>query len=115
MATFDLEEQERVDALKDWWKQNGIYVSIALAVFIISVAGVQGWRYYKGTRSDQVAELFVQLEKTAEGKDAKKTREAAMKIMEQFPESPYAAQAALTAARQSFEGKDLEATQASLR
>lgn len=115
MAAFDLEEQERVDALKDWWKQNSLFVYVAVAAFIIAVGGVQAWRYYKATRADQVAETFVQFEKTAEARDAKKTREAALKIMEQHPGSPYATQAALTAARQSFDSNDIEGAQSSLR
>ena len=31
MAAFDLEEQERLDALKDWWKENGLVVYVAAA------------------------------------------------------------------------------------
>ena len=115
MAAFDLEEQERVDALKDWWQQNRIFVYVALAAFIIAVGGVQGWRYYKANRANQVAEAFAQFETIANAKDGKKTRDAALQIMQQHPDSPYATQAALTAARQSFEGNDIDGAQASLR
>ena len=31
MAAFDLEEQERVDALKDWWNENKIFVYVGFA------------------------------------------------------------------------------------
>ncbi len=115
MAAFDLEEQERVDALKDWWKQNRLFVYVALAAFVIAVGGVQGWRYYKAARADQAAESFAQFETTAEARDVKKTGAAARKLMEQYPDSPYATQAALTAARQSFEAGDRDAAQADLR
>ena len=40
MAAFDLEEQERVDALKDWWNENKIFVYVGFAALIIAVAGV---------------------------------------------------------------------------
>lgn len=115
MAVFDLEEQERVDALRDWWKQNGLFVYIGLAAFIIAIASVQGWRYYRASQADQVAESYVQFEKTVDAKDAKKTRAAALAVMQQYPDSPYAARAALTAAQQSFEAKDMEGAQSSLR
>jgi predicted negative regulator of RcsB-dependent stress response len=115
MAAFDLEEQERLDALKDWWKQNGAYVYVGLAAFIIAIAGVQGWRYYQAQRGDQAAELYAEFDKTVQGGDAKKTRAAATKLQEQYPGSLQAAEAALVAARQAYEGNDAAGAEASLR
>ncbi|HVK54302.1 MAG TPA: tetratricopeptide repeat protein [Burkholderiales bacterium] len=115
MATFDLEEQEQLDALKDWWKHNSVYVFTAVAAIIIAASGVAGWRHYQANQAEEVAKTFAQFEKTAEAKDAKKTREAAVNMMEKFSGSPYAAQAALTAAQQSFDANDLDAAQASLK
>jgi predicted negative regulator of RcsB-dependent stress response len=115
MAAFDLEEQERLDALKDWWKQNGPVVYVALAVFIIAVAGIKGWRYYHDTRADAAAEAFAELEKNVSGGDAKKLPEGARQLMDKYPESPYAARAALAAAQASFDAKDSEGAQKNLR
>jgi len=115
MATYDLEEQERLDALKDWWRQNGKLVYAGVAAFAIVFAGVKGWQTYQAKRADEMAEAFIQFEKTAEAKDAKKTNEAAQKIVEQFPDSAFAAQAALAAARQSFDANDLESAKTRLQ
>lgn len=115
MAAFDLEEQERLDALKDWWKENGLVVYVAVAAFIIAVAGIKGWRYYKDTRADAAAELVAEVEKKAPDNDAKKLQEGAAQLMDKYPESPYAARAALTAAQASFEAKDSDNAQKDLR
>ncbi|MES2353470.1 MAG: tetratricopeptide repeat protein [Pseudomonadota bacterium] len=115
MTAFDLEEQERVDALKDWWKQNGTYVYIGLAAIIIAIFSVTGWREYQTTHADQAAEMFAQFQKAAESHDPKKTQEAADKITNQFPDSAYAAQAVLAAAQQSVDGNDTASAQASLK
>src|SRR5512143_2742356 len=44
MATYDLDEQERLDELKAWWKRWGNLVMIGLAVVIAAAAG---WRYWQ--------------------------------------------------------------------
>lgn len=115
MAAFDLEEQERLDALKDWWKENSAYIYVGLTAFIIAIAGVQGWRYYKAQRGDQVAELYAEFDKTAQGGDAKKTRDAAVRLQEQYPGSLQAAEAALVAARLAYEANDAAGAEAGLR
>jgi len=33
--TFDLDEQEKLDALKDWWKRYGIWLTGALVILAI--------------------------------------------------------------------------------
>lgn len=115
MAAFDLEEQERLDALKDWWKENGPFVYLALAVLIITVAGVKGWRYYHDTRADAAAEMFAELENKTTPADAKKFHEGAAQLMDKYPESPYAARAALAAAQVDFDAKDSDSAQKNLR
>ena len=32
MSTLDLQEQEQVDALKGWWKENGNWVVAAVVI-----------------------------------------------------------------------------------
>jgi predicted negative regulator of RcsB-dependent stress response len=115
MAAFDLEEQERLDALKDWWKANSSFVYLALAVLIITIAGVKGWRYYHDTRADAAAEMFAELDSKAPGGDAKKLHEAAAQLMDKYPESPYAARAALAAAQADFDAKDSASAEKNLR
>ncbi len=115
MAVFDLEEQERIDALTDWWKQNSRFVYIGLAAFVIVVAGIKGWQYRNNTRAETVAERFAEFEKASAGKDAKQVRAAAEPLQKEFPESFYAARAAFAAAVASVEAKDLDGAAASLR
>ena len=53
MAAYDLEEQERIDALKDWWSKWGVWIYAALGAFFIGVLGVQAWRYYEKSQGEQ--------------------------------------------------------------
>ena len=38
--TFDLEEQEKIDALKDWWKRYGTALILVVLVVFASVAAI---------------------------------------------------------------------------
>ena len=111
MAAYDLEEQERIDALKDWWTKWGIWVYAAVGAFLIGVLAVQGWRYYQKSQGEQAEMLFKSLQKTAQegaaAKETKKLSEAASAIAEKFPGTFYASEAQLMAAKASFDAGDL--------
>jgi len=96
---YDLEEQEKVDAIKAWWKENQRIVLIGVVVAAIAYAGVTGWKTYKQHTAEQAAEAFAQFEKTFAQPDASQVLEAANTIEHQFSTSPYASRAALAAAQ----------------
>ena len=43
MELYDTEEQQ-VEAIKDWWKENGKAVIIGA---VVGLGGLFGWRYYQ--------------------------------------------------------------------
>ena len=113
MAAYDLEEQERIDALKDWWAKWGIWIYAAIGAFLVGVLAVQGWRYYERSQGEQAEVLFKSVRKTAEeaaaAKDYKKLSEASGAIAEKFPNTFYASEAQLMAAKASFDANDFAA------
>ncbi|PTR13938.1 MULTISPECIES: tetratricopeptide repeat protein [unclassified Nitrosospira] len=108
MAVYDLEEQEKIDELKAWWRRYGTLIVIGLAVFAASIAGVQAWKYYQSQKTGQAAELFDSLLQLQTSGDPKKINDAAGLLMEGFPGSGYASRAAIISARASFDARDLQ-------
>ena len=110
MAAYDLEEQERIDALKDWWAKWGVWIYSAVGAFLIGVLAVQGWRYYQRSQGEQAEVLFKSVEKTAQesaaSKDYKKLSDAASAIADKFPSAFYASEAQLMAAKAAFDAGD---------
>ena len=45
MAAYDLDEQEKLGDLKAWWARFGNYVTAAITLVALGVAGNQGWKY----------------------------------------------------------------------
>lgn len=109
----DLEEQERIDALKDWWKRWGGVISLLLGVLAVALAAWQGWRFYQRAEARDAAQAFAAIE--ASRADPKKLREAAARVMDQYPRTPYAVKAGLLAARASYVSGDAKSAEAQLK
>lgn len=112
---YDLEEQEKLDELKDWWKRNGTTVMLAVAVFAAVVAGMQGWRVYQNSQQRQAALAYEAVQSGVRGKDTKRIREAAGQLIEKYPGTPQASRAALLAAGANFESGDAKSAKAQLQ
>ncbi|MEO8101550.1 MAG: tetratricopeptide repeat protein [Betaproteobacteria bacterium] len=111
MAAYDLEEQERIDALKDWWDKWGNWVYAGVGAVVIGSAGMQGWRYYEAKQHADAEVLFKSVEKTAQevtaSKDSKKLSEAATAMADAYPRTFQATDAKLLAAKAAFDAGDL--------
>jgi predicted negative regulator of RcsB-dependent stress response len=108
MATYDLEEQEKIDGLKSWWEVYGTLAIIIVATFVAGIFGTQAWKYYQKQQSDQTVELFISLQGIVESGDSEKIKDAARLLTEGFPDSGYASRAALISARASVDAKDIK-------
>ena len=99
MADFDMKsDEEKAEALKAWWRSNGISVVAGVA---LTFAGMFGWNYYqesKLTSAEGASKIFSELNK--EGADPAAVVE---KINESYGGSVYASLASLTAAKSSCE------------
>jgi predicted negative regulator of RcsB-dependent stress response len=104
---YDPQEQEQLEDLKAWWKDNGKLVILGVTLAALVIAGIQGWRYYRHSQSLAAVALYEQLEQAERAGDRKKVRDIAGEIVARYGSTPYSAFAALSAARVSFEGGDL--------
>lgn len=111
---YDLEEQEKVDELKAWWKKNGQTTMLAVAVFVASVAGVQGWQIYQKNQQYQAAIAYETVLNVLQSKDTKGIRDAAGQLIEKYPGTAYATRAALLAAGVNLESGDAKSAKAQL-
>jgi predicted negative regulator of RcsB-dependent stress response len=114
MATYDLEEQEQLAALKAWWQENGGMVTTAITVVLLALAGWQGWNYYQRDQAVQASNMYDAVQKAARTGELKQVRESAGAILERYPRTVYAAMAALVSAKAHFDGGDLKTARVQL-
>ena len=114
MATYDLDEQERLDELKAWWKRWGNLVMIGLAVAIAAAAGGRYWQNHTATQSLEAAAVYEKLTQSLATNDAKAAREAGAMLIDRYKDTAYAPRAALLLAKLNVGAKDLKSAQAQL-
>jgi predicted negative regulator of RcsB-dependent stress response len=112
---YDLEEQEQIATIKSWWQQYGNLVTTAVLALAVGLAGVQGWRYYRGQQAVAAATLYHQVEYAEKANDGKRVKEIAARLAEKYASTPYAAMAALRAAKVSAQANDLAAAKLNLQ
>jgi len=114
---YDLEEQEKLDAIKQWWGRYGTPLLGLVAVALVVFAGWRGWQWYEGHRASQAMGYFEALEDAARqtGDDSTaRLKAAAQTLREDFGGTAYAARGALVAAQALQERKETDAARQQL-
>src|SRR5574340_603301 len=114
MATYNLDEQERIDELKAWWKRCGSLVMVGLAVVIAAAAGWRYWQSHTVTQSLEAATVYEKLTQSLAANDTKGAREAGAMLLDQYKGTAYAPRAALLLAKLNVISKDLKSAQSQL-
>ncbi len=104
---YDLEEQEQIAAMKDWWRRYGNLVTTAVLVVLVLVAGMQAWNYYRAQQSTAAATLYSQLDTADQSKEPKKVQDIAAAIASSHASTAYASMAQLRAAKSLASDNDL--------
>lgn len=115
MAALDLQEQEQLEELKAWWKENGNRLLGLLLVAVIAMGGWRGWQYYQNQQSMEAATLYSGFTQQLKSNDAKRINDAAAAVMDKYASNGYAPRAALLSAQVNEQGKDLSRAKSQLQ
>lgn len=107
MAELDLHEQEQVDALKSWWKENGKWVMGAVLLAVLGFAAMQFWKSHQAQQAGEAGKLYAEVEKQVLSNDPKRVNDAVAALVDKFAGSAYAPRAQLLAAQVNVQTKDL--------
>jgi predicted negative regulator of RcsB-dependent stress response len=107
MSTLDLQEQEQVDALKSWWRENGKWVLAAVLMTLIGFAGVQFWKNHQAQQAGEAAKLFAEVMKQTQSNDPKRVNDAVAALVDKFGSNAYAPRAQLVAVETNLQAKDI--------
>jgi len=112
---YDLEEQEQIDTLKNWWKQYGNLVTWLLIAALGAYAAWSGWNYYQRNQAAQAGQLYDEITRAVAAKDTAKVLRGAADMRDKFGRTAYAEMAALTAAKVAFDANDLNGAKTQLQ
>ncbi|MEE8057327.1 MAG: tetratricopeptide repeat protein [Pseudomonadales bacterium] len=119
MAESYQTEEEQVEALKKWWKENGKSTIITIVVAIAAVYGWRGWQGQQQTEIEAASAVYQNLLSVSDGNLTAEQLTTAHHLVDtlkqDFPKSTYAHFGALYKAKFAVEKNDLEAAEKELR
>ena len=122
MAEVYQTEEEQVEALKKWWKENGKSTVISIVVAIAAVVGWRGWQEQQQGNIDAASAVYQNLLSASQGQNGTVTAEQlttanhlAETLKQDYPNSTYAHFAALYKAKFAVEKNDLATAESELR
>ena len=114
---YDLEEQEKLDALKAWWDRYGTLCVTVLCVAVAVMAGWKGWQWYQGQQAAQAMGYFEALETAATQQDEDavgRLKAASEALRTDYAESGYTSRGVLIAAQALQARGEVDAAQEQL-
>ncbi len=101
-------EEEQVEAIKRWWRENGRAVLLGAALGLAALGGWRGWVWYQTQQGLEASQIYQQmLEDVGQG-EPEAVYERARRLRDDYSSTPYATLAALAAGRAAAHGDDPE-------
>ena len=104
--TAYLNEEQQVEALKKWWKENGRSVVIGVALGLAGIFGWQGWQAYRVSQGEAASSLYVSMRNQVSAGNAEGALELGKRLLGEHTDSIYASFAALGLARMMYQRGD---------
>ncbi|WP_421864715.1 YfgM family protein [Motiliproteus sp.] len=116
-------EEEQVEAIKNWWKENGRSTVIGVAVAVIAVFGWRGWQDHQRQTAENASVLYqsmvekalVQPGQTLSDEDRKSAEYMANQLKSDYQSTGYAQYAALWLAKLQADQGQLDGAKAELQ
>ena len=108
---YDLEEQEKLDAIRAWWARYGTLILTLATLVVLAWGGWSGWKAYQNYRANQAMGYFEALEDAARlgGADAAtRIKAAAATLRSDYPATGYAGRGVLIAAQALQSQQDVD-------
>lgn len=114
MEMYDSEE-EQVEALKRWWKENSTATIVGLVMGIVIILGWNYWQDHKKAQSAQASATYDQLLKALDENKNDSVDKLAQRMQEQFKGTEYAAFSGLFQAKLKSQQGDFAAAKQILK
>ncbi len=108
-------EQEQVEAIKKWWKENGTAVIFGLAIGTAALVGWNMWSDHTRNQQESASMAYQQLMTTLAEEKNDVVLERVERLKSDYADSPYAVLAAMAAAKANVNKNDLDAAKTQLQ
>ena len=115
-------EEEQLETLKRWWKENGTSIIVGIILAVAAVFGWRAWQSHQYTQGELTSGLYSDLIDAVQVSQNNGSEESlatvahlAGRLKTEFDSNVYGRYAALLLAKQAVENNELEAAQQELQ
>ena len=108
METY-LTEEERVEALQRWWKENKSSLFMGLAMGLLIIIGWKYWQGHQQAQREQASLTYHLMGRAIAAKQPEEAVKMGQQLIESYPSTTYAEFARISLAKLKVEAGDLEA------
>jgi predicted negative regulator of RcsB-dependent stress response len=101
-------EEQELEALKEWWQEYGRTIVVGVVIGLGGVFGWTTWQNHQQSQAEKASMFYQQLIDDAARDQHQAAGKQAALLTDEFPDSGYAALAALLAAKSAFAENDLD-------
>ncbi|HEY3486443.1 MAG TPA: tetratricopeptide repeat protein [Gammaproteobacteria bacterium] len=101
-------EEEQIESLKKWWRENGLSVLFGIVVGLAGLFGWHLWQEYKARHATEASTLYSDLMSKLSGADAAAIDKAATSLRTEYDDTVYAALGALAMAKAAVDRNDTD-------
>lgn len=108
-------EEQQVEELKKWWKENGSSIITGVVLGLAALFGGKAWFAYQDRIAENASNHYAIMMGGLERNNAQLVTEKAGVLIADFSSTPYATLAAFALAKLKTEADELDAAQAQLQ
>lgn len=108
-------EEEQAEALKKWWRENGIFIVAGIVIGITAIFGWRGYNNHLAQQAEAASTLYEQMLVASRADDSENVGVYANRIIDDYQSSSYAVFAHLMLAKLTAEAGELDQAETHLR
>lgn len=113
MATH-LDDEDDLEKLKTWWRENWLALAGGLVIGFGGIGGWEGYKNWRDGRAEAASAMYMQLQEHLQAGQAEQASALVDDLKRDYSDTPYAAVAALAAARAQVSRGELDQAASSL-
>ena len=111
----NLTEEQQVEAIKQWWKENGMAVIAGLVIGTAALFGWRGWNDYQESNAAEASALYGEFQLSLNSNDKEKVEKLHQQFLVDYASTPYAKLVSLAMASKAVEEKDTKSAKENLQ
>lgn len=106
MSDLNRTEEEQIEEIKQWWKENGLSIGLGICIGLGGLFGYRGWQAHEKAQAEAASVAFQNMIASVRNNQREEVHNSAGQLLNEFSGTSYAVFAALTEAKLAVENEE---------